>query len=161
MGGPCRVGVDHRGPGTTEVIVEGNHEHGHILAKDAGVYFNPVCDKVIASTNGEKLLGGVIYQGFTQASIGIHCASYSPYWFNRDMFWIVFNYPFEQLNVAKLIGQVPSRNLKSLEFCLKLGFKEETRVADVFPDGEDLLVLSMRREDCRWLKLKPRGAHSG
>jgi len=142
------------------VIVEGNHEHGHILAKDSGVHFNPVCDKVIATVVGGKLLGGVIYQGYTKASIGIHCASYSPYWFNQDMLWIVFNYPFEQLNVSKLIGQVPSSNLRSLEFCLKLGFKEETRVTDVFEDG-DLLVLSMRREDCRWLKLKPRGASSG
>jgi RimJ/RimL family protein N-acetyltransferase len=74
------------------------------------------------------------------------------------MLWISFSYPFEQLRVSKLIAQVPSRNRKALDFDLKLGFKQEAIVADIYPDGEDLLILSMRREDCRWLKLKPRGA---
>ena len=69
------------------------------------------------------------------------------------MLWITFDYPFNQLGVKKLIGQVPSSNLKALEFDKKLGFKEEARISDVFPDG-DLIVLSMRREDCRWLKIR-------
>jgi hypothetical protein len=143
------------------VIVEGNHEHGRIIAKAAGSHFNPKCDRVVANVSTqdgvEKLLGGVIYQAFAVASIFAHAGSFDPHWLSRDMLWIIFDYPFVQLGVKKFIVTVPSSNLKSLEFCFKLGFKEETRVTDVFTDG-DLLVLSMRREDCRWLKLKPRGA---
>jgi RimJ/RimL family protein N-acetyltransferase len=71
------------------------------------------------------------------------------------MIWVCFNYPFVQLGCSKLFGQVPASNRKALEFDLKLGFIEEARVKDVFPDG-DLIVIAMKREDCRWLKLKPR-----
>jgi len=142
------------------VIVAGNPEHGHAIAAGAGCIFNPACDRVIANARGEKLLGGVIYQGFKGASIGIHAAGFDPHWLSNDMLWISFSYPFEQLNVSKLIAQVPSSNRKALEFDLKLGFKEEARIADAFI-GADLLVLTMRRENCRWLKLKPRGASNG
>ena len=54
-----------------------------------------------------------------------------------------------------MFGQVPASNVRALEFDRKLGFIEETRIKDVFPDG-DLVVLSMKREDCKWLNLKPK-----
>jgi hypothetical protein len=40
--------------------------------------------------------------------------------------------------------------LKALDFNRKLGFIEEARIAGVFRDA-DLVIMSMRREDCRWL----------
>jgi hypothetical protein len=36
-----------------------------------------------------------------------------------------------------------------------LGFTVETRIRDVFPDG-DAVVMGMYRAQCRWLDLKPR-----
>ena len=71
------------------------------------------------------------------------------------MLWVSFNYTFIQLGCKVLFGQVPETNSKALEFDLKIGFKEITRIDDVFPDG-GLILLAMRREECRWLKLKPR-----
>jgi hypothetical protein len=38
-----------------------------------------------------------------------------------------------------------------LDFNTKLGFIEEARITGVFRDA-DLVIMSMRREDCRWLK---------
>ena len=142
------------------MIVEGNHEHGHAIAEAAGTHFNPRCDRVVANVVRGKLLGGVIFTGFTVAGIGLHSAGFDPHWLSRDMLWMAFHYPFEQLGVRKITGTIHSGNRKAILFDLKLGFTEETRVVDLFPDG-DLIIMSMRREDCRWLKLKPRGAHSG
>jgi RimJ/RimL family protein N-acetyltransferase len=139
------------------MIAAGNIDHAYTIAKAAGCIFNPAVDRAISRTRDGKLLGGVIFQDYNIASISIHVAGFASHWLNNDMLWISFDYPFNQLGVTKLIAQVPSCNRKALEFDLKLGFKEEARIADIFPDG-DLLVLSMRREDCRWLKLKPRGA---
>jgi RimJ/RimL family protein N-acetyltransferase len=138
------------------LITAGNIEHARAIAKAAGCFFNPECDHVISREEDGKLLGGVIFTGYTGASIGIHTASFDPRWINKDMLWITFDYPFNQLGVKKLFGQVPSGNLRALEFDLKLGFIEEARIPEVFP-GEDLVVLSMRREDCRWLKRGSRG----
>lgn len=139
------------------MITTGNLDHARTIAEEVGTFFNPACDHVISRARDGKLLGGVIFTGFTGASISIHVAGFSPHWINNNMLWITFDYPFNQLKVSKLIGQVPSCNRKALDFDLKLGFKEEARIMDIYPDG-DLVILSMRRENCRWLKLKPRGA---
>jgi RimJ/RimL family protein N-acetyltransferase len=137
------------------MIVFNNTEFGHAIATAAGTHFNPAVDVSIGRVNKNgNLLGGVIYSGYTGASIGIHVAAFSDYWINKDMLWVTFHYPFVRLGCHKIFGQVPSYKTKTLEFDKKLGFIEEARIKDFFPDG-DLIVLSMKREDCRWLSIKP------
>lgn len=137
------------------MITTGNPEHARALAEEIGIFFNPACDHAISRAKDGKLLGGVIFTNYTGSSIAMHVASFDQHWLNRDMLWICFDYPFNQLKVLKLLGHVPSGNRKALDFDLKLGFKVEARIADVYPDG-DLVFLSMLRENCRWLKLRPR-----
>ena len=96
-----------------------------------------------------------MFSGYNEASICMHVASFLPGWVNRDLLWATFSYPFEQLGVKKVIGQVPASNKAALEFDTNLGFKIETIVKDVFVD-DDLVVLGMYRDECRWLKIKPR-----
>ena len=142
--------------GGDTLIVFNDHEYAAQIAARAGMVFNPAVDRCIARTGADgALLGGVIYNGYTGAAMNIHIAAFSSVWINIDMLWVCFHYPFVQLNLSKLVGQVPSSNSIALEFDLKIGFKEEARVKDVFPDG-DLVIVSMRREDCKWLKLRPR-----
>jgi RimJ/RimL family protein N-acetyltransferase len=133
------------------MITAGNVTHAKTIAKEAGTFFNPECDHVISREEGGRLLGGVIFTGFTGASIGLHVAGFDPNWINRDMLWVTFSYPFEQLGVKKITGTIHSGNQKAILFNRKLGFVEEARLADIFPDG-DLIVMSMRKDDCRWLK---------
>lgn len=137
-----------------------NAEHGYRIAKAAGCIFNPAADQVIAVTSQGKLLGGNIFTGFTGASIHTHTAGFEPNWATRDFLWVLFDYPFNQLGCRKVFGQVPETNTRALEIDLKLGFKIVAKIDDVFPDGA-CLVLSLAREDCRWLKLKPRGLKPG
>ncbi len=134
--------------------------HGHAIAKAAGTHFNPVVDACIARVEHGELWGGVVFQNYTGASIGIHTAGFRPDWINKDMLWVTFDYPFNQLGCKKIFGQVAETNIKALEFDLKIGFKIITKIDDVFPDGACILV-SLAREDCRWLKLKPRGLRAG
>ena len=129
--------------------------HGAAIAAHAGVAFNPAVDTCICVASQGQLAGGVIYSNYTGVSLTMHVAGFNPSWISIDMLWVGFHYPFSQLGCSKVFGQVPEYNSKALEFDLKLGFKEEARIKDVFPAG-DLILLSMRREDCRWLKVKPR-----
>ena len=136
-------------------IVFNDIGYGRAISAAAGTAFNPEVDQCIARVDGERLLGGVIYQGYTGASIGIHMAGFDPHWASKDMLWVSFHYPFVQLGCKKLFAQVPAYNERALEIDRKLGFKEETRVRDVFPSG-DLVVLSMIPDECRWLRIRPR-----
>lgn len=142
------------------MITFGNHEHGHLIAKAAETHYNPECDQCISISHDGLLYGGVIYQNYTKASIGMHTAGFSPGWATRDFMWAIFHYPFEQLGCKKVFGQVRETNTRALEIDLKIGFKIIAKVEDVFPDGACILV-GMAREECRWLKLKPRTLKPG
>jgi RimJ/RimL family protein N-acetyltransferase len=142
------------------MIVFGNIAHGHAIAVASGTTFNPEVDRVIARVENGQLLGGVTYQGYTGASIQMHMAGFDEHWANRDVLWVAFDYPFNQLGCKKVFGQVPETNARALEIDLKLGFKIVAKVEDVFPDGA-CYVLALAREDCRWLKLKPRSLTAG
>ena len=138
------------------MIVTGDIEHGHRIAARAGTVFNPDADVVLARVEGGELYGGVTYTGYTGASIHMHSGGFVPNWANREILWMMFDYPFNQLGCKKVFGQVPETNTRALEIDQKLGFKVVAKIDDVFPDGA-CYVLALAREDCRWLKLKPRG----
>jgi RimJ/RimL family protein N-acetyltransferase len=137
------------------MIEFGNVAHAERIASEAGISFNPVTDITIARSENGELLGGVIFKDYTGRSITIHVAAFNPRWINPDMLWITFHYPFEQLGVQKIFGQVCVKNSRALEFDRKLGFKEEAIIRDVYPDG-DMILLGMYRDDCRFLKMQPR-----
>lgn len=131
-----------------------NSVDGMAIAAKAGAVYNAACDMCIARVEKGQLIGGVIYSGYTGASINIHMAGFRPNWVNKDMLWIAFHYPFVQLEVKKIFGQVGTHRPEILKIDLQLGFKVEATIKDVYPEG-DMLVLSMYKDDCRWLDLKP------
>lgn len=138
------------------MIEFGNTVHGFKIAAAIPRPYNPVTDVVISRVTPEgNCMGGVIYDGFTGGCIFMHQAGFSKHWLTGNMLWIVFDYPFNQLHVNKVAGTINSNNKELLAFNLKLGFKEEARIKDAYPDG-DMLVLTMERADCRWLKIKPK-----
>jgi RimJ/RimL family protein N-acetyltransferase len=142
------------------VIIINNTAHGYAISEACGVVFNPAVDQVVARVKDGALLGGIVYQGYTGASIQMHTAGFAPNWANREFLWAIFDYPFNQLDCRKVFGQVPETNVRALEIDLKLGFKIVAKIDDVFPDGA-CYVLALAREDCRWLNLKPRGVFAG
>lgn len=144
------------------MIIFNNEEHGRAIAKAAGCTFNPECDRAISRTSDRdgELLGGVIYQNFTRESIAMHTAGFNDRWVTRDLIWVCFHYPFVQLGVKRIFGQVPETNTKALEFDLWFGFKILTKIDGVFPDG-GAIVLVLEREDCKWLNYKPRLVRPG
>jgi RimJ/RimL family protein N-acetyltransferase len=136
------------------MIHTGNHDHGHAIAKSAGAIYNPAVDIAISRTEDGVLFGGVLYNGFTGASINCHMAGFNPRWGSRDMLWVCFDYPFNQLGCKKIFAQIPAQNVHAIKVNLKMGFVVETVIKDVFVE-DDLVVLSMTRDSCRWLKIKP------
>ncbi len=49
----------------------------------------------------------------------------------------MLSYAFDKLNFHKVCGQVLSYNQKSIDFHLRLGFKEEGRLREQYFDGEN------------------------
>jgi len=130
-------------------------DHGQAIADLLGKRFVPQFDRAVSITSAGKLLGGVIYTDYMKRSIQMHAAAWSPHWLTRDILWTMFTYPFDNLGVEMCIAPVASTNARSAALCFGLGFRLHATIQDVVPDGH-LMILSMRREHCRWLKWRPR-----
>lgn len=62
-----------------------------------------------------------------------------------------FHYPFIHSGRGVLLGTVRSDNEKALKLDRHLGFREVTRLKDAAEKGVDVVIMEMRRENCRWL----------
>ena len=109
----------------------------------------------IGLTDGSgTLICGCVYQNFTQVDIHMHVAALpGKRWLNRVFLGEGFRYPFEQLGCRRVTGLVPAKNLAAQRFDEHLGFVYEGRVRQVLPNGDDLLIYGMLREECRFLKV--------
>lgn len=137
-----------------------NVDHGYRIAAVIPRVYNPNSDKVISRTDREgNLLGGVIYESMISNAIFMHQGSFSRNWMSPDALWLFFDYPFNQLGVDKVIGTVPSSKPELVAFNEKLGYKVECSIKDAYKDG-DLVIMTMRRHECRWLKIKPKSIRS-
>lgn len=139
-----------------DTIVLNSVRDGDAIAEIAGTTFDPrTCTCFCRVKDGERM-GGIIFSGFTGESIGMHSAAWHPRWINRDMLFVAFDYPFRQLGVKRIFGQVPEDNHHARKFNEKVGFRYVARVEGVFPGNVACMVMRLDMEDCHLLRVKPR-----
>jgi RimJ/RimL family protein N-acetyltransferase len=101
-----------------------------------------------------NLIAGVVYENYEKnARISLHCAGIGKRWLSRQFLWMVFDYPFNQLNVNVIVNTVSSDNKDSIKFTEHCGFKEQTRIIGGASDG-DLIIYTLYKKDCKWIGLK-------
>jgi RimJ/RimL family protein N-acetyltransferase len=138
-----------------------NHEgHGYSISSLTGTRFDPKKDTSIGRVHNGKLVGGVLFTDYTGESISIHTASWDQHWISRDLLFVVFDYPFNQLEVKRIFGRVPESNYQALRFNRHCGFRDVARVEGVYKHNIAQIVMRCDREDCRFLGIKPRGIQS-
>ena len=147
-----RVTWAHRPDRLPPGIVVNDPDFGYAIGAECGIVYNPAVDPVIARMRGDELLGGFVFNGFTGHSIAMHMAGFAPGWASKTLVRFAFGYAFLQLGCEKVFGLVPSTNEAALDIDRRVGFREITRIEGVFADG-DLVVLEMRRSECRWLEV--------
>ena len=135
------------------MIVSGE-EVGRWVCEKAGGSWTHLCTAIGQMYEG-KLIAGIMYDGYTGASIAMHSRCDDPRHVSRKFFWAIFDYPFNKLGLKRVTGIVSTANIKAQETNEHLGWQRETTLADYFPDG-DAIIYIMRREDCRWLALGKR-----
>lgn len=103
-----------------------------------------------------ELVAGVLYTDFNGRSVCMHVAADGERWLKREYLRVCFDYPFNQMGVRKILGLVDSSNEKARRFDEHIGFRLEATISDAGRTG-DLLVYSMTKDGCRWLKEKAHG----
>jgi RimJ/RimL family protein N-acetyltransferase len=141
---------------TPEILVDAFSDGEWVMSRVGGV-FNERTDHVISLRRDGRVVGGVVFTGYLGASIMLHMAGSETNWATRDFLWMVFDYGFVQLGCSKLIGLVPSFNTRAISVDMRLGFRLEGRLTGMLTDpDEDLLLLTMTKAECKWLKIVPK-----
>jgi RimJ/RimL family protein N-acetyltransferase len=100
-----------------------------------------------------ELIAGIIYEGWNYQSIWAHIAAEpGSQWLNKEYLRFCCNYPYEICNVKFVLGYMDATNTHALRFAKHLGFEEETRIREAATEGGDILILKMRKENCRYAK---------
>jgi RimJ/RimL family protein N-acetyltransferase len=112
----------------------------------------PLCDpnfQAVGIKRDGKMIAGVVYDHYAQRSINMHVAGEGK-WATKHNLRIFFDYPFNQLQVNKVVGYVDSTQQKIINFDKHLGFVEESIIKDAGYWG-DIVILTMTKEQCRFL----------
>lgn len=99
-----------------------------------------------------KLVIVVGFSAFLGKTAQMHVA-FAPGWHfaPRTLLGYVFSHAFNETKRELLIGVVNSLNVRAMRLNLHLGFTELLRLPGMHDDGGDLVVLGMKRSECRYL----------
>lgn len=123
------------------------------IAERTGCALSPSFRAIEAIDEQHRIRGMVGFDHWLGNSAEIHIALDSPTAL-RALLRPAFDYLFNQAKKAVAIGIVPAHNEKALAFDKHIGFRELTRIRDGWAPGDDVVVLELRREECRWLEVK-------
>ena len=132
-------------------------EHFGWLCSRTGYVPTPMFQAIEAMDSKGEIRGMVGYDSFTPNSVQMSIAVDSMIAV-RALAVPAFDYAFNQLGKSLSIGIVSSRNGEALTLNAWLGYQETYRIRDAHSDGIDLVILELRRADCRWLKKDVRHA---
>jgi RimJ/RimL family protein N-acetyltransferase len=124
---------------------------GHWVSDRLEATFNPELDEAIGLEKKGQIVAGVVFDNFNGRSICIHVAAEGSHWLTRSFIRAVFTYAFDVAKVNKLIGPVDSTNERAMRFDEHLGFVPEAVLTGAGRHG-DLILYSMTRQQCRFLK---------
>ncbi len=74
------------------------------------------------------------------------------FWSWREAMYRFFAYPFLQVGCTRVTGLVAANNQVARAFDEHIGFVYEGTLRRGMPDGTDLTVYGMLRDECRWIK---------
>lgn len=99
----------------------------------------------------QQIIGVVAFNGFCGNVCSVHLAG-DGNWVSREFIRKVFDYPFRQLNLVAIVAPIAATNERALRFDKHFGMREVHRIKDGWEAGVDLILLEMRKEDCRYLE---------
>ena len=109
--------------------------------------------RFIGQEKDGNLVAVVAFTNFITNACAMHIATVGENWMSRDLLWACFDYPFIKLEKKVILATMEASNEEAVRLNRHLGFQEKALIKDAHENG-DLLLMAMRKEDCKWLNLK-------
>jgi RimJ/RimL family protein N-acetyltransferase len=98
--------------------------------------------------DNDEFVAVTVFSAWTDTNIDMHIAARpKSHWPLRSYFNASFELPFRVLDVPRVTGLIRAGNLNAQRFVSRLGFIYEGRMRKAFPDGEDLILYGLLREE--------------
>lgn len=101
-----------------------------------------------------KLVGGVSLTEKAKSSAAVTIAATSPHWCTPNLLRKAFSHAFDTMGLKYLYALTPENNARAKKLTLGMGFKPDGKLRGIGPDGDDVNLFGMLREDCRFLTLE-------
>lgn len=116
--------------------------------------------------DNDEFVAVTVFSAYTRTNIDVHIATRpGSTLVTRSFYNASFELPFVFLQVPRVTGLVRASNHAAQRFVTRLGFQYEGRMRKAFPDGEDLVLYGLLREEYLnhpWSKHETtRGTESG
>ena len=99
-----------------------------------------------------RIHAAVALDSWAPNSCQVHWAIENPMVLRRGFLEEVSQFAYVTRGVDLIIGLVPENNEKALALNKHLGLQEECRIKNGYKAGIDYVVLSLHRDNCRWLE---------
>lgn len=123
-------------------------EVGEWVADRVGGKYHADDSQAIGLQKDDKIIAGVIFERYNGQSLWVHVAAEGR--LTPSFIRAVFHYAFVHCDAEKIIGTVPSENIKAIKFDKNLGFTEEGRIKNASPSG-DIIIYTMSKSNCRFI----------
>lgn len=121
----------------------------HGLNDNVGDYLP--CFSINISLNGQTIAGVLINDIRPKRDCWLTIYSTSKRWATKGVLKYVFGVVFKIIGAERCSVFVSADNDKSLNMCLRLGFKQEGLLRYFRNDGKDCVLLGMLKNECRWI----------
>lgn len=121
------------------------------LCSRSGCALTPALRGIEAIDDKGIVRGAVGFDAWLGNAAQMHIALDSPIAL-RALLGPAFRYLFVDCGKDVALGFLPSHNVRALKFDQHIGFREVYRLKDGAAPGDDMVLLELRREECRWLK---------
>ena len=121
---------------------------GPWIAGQTKMIWKPEGAQTVGLERDGEIVAGVWYEDWNPQSVVTHIAIAGT--ITKRFLHVIFDYPYTQLGVQKIIAPVLEDNSESIRLVTKMGFKEEARLKNIHPLG-DMLFFVMNKTDCKYL----------
>lgn len=110
--------------------------------------------RAIGVLYNDSLVAGVVYNQLKQDLRDCHMtiASSQPSWCSKLILKALFDYPFNQIGVARVTAITNQSNKKTKNMLKRLGFLHEGCIRYYYNPNEGALIYGMIKSECNWIK---------